>query len=155
MYYMSIDSNNPQNNDNNYINDNISYFFKEECDFDEMDCEEVNIINLMNEFDNMQVESKTTNSAVPYNLQEDFLFAEMNNYADNYTVKQLMHICDYYGISKEVKAFKCKKQEIVNFLLVFENTDNNFEVVMKRKQLWYYINELKNDKFMKKFILWE
>jgi len=28
------------------------------------------------------------------------------------------------------------------------------EITMKRKELWYYINELKNDKMMKKFVIW-
>ena len=30
----------------------------------------------------------------------------------------------------------------------------NYEVVIRRKELWYYINELKNDKMMKKFVIW-
>ena len=79
----------------------------------------------------------------------------MNNYIENYTVKQLMQVCEYYNISKEVKSFKYKKQGIINYLLIFENNIENFDVVMKRKQFWYYITELKNDKFMKKFVIWD
>jgi hypothetical protein len=37
---------------------------------------------------------------------------------------------------------------------MFENNPENGAQVYRRKQLWYYINELKNDKFMKKFVLW-
>ena len=30
----------------------------------------------------------------------------------------------------------------------------NKEIVLKRKKIWFYINELKKDKLMKKYILW-
>jgi hypothetical protein len=39
-------------------------------------------------------------------------------------------------------------------ILLFENNMDNYEVVIRRKELWYYINELKNDKIMKKFVIW-
>ena len=31
---------------------------------------------------------------------------------------------------------------------------NNSYIVFKRQNMWFNINELKKDKFMKKFILW-
>ena len=72
----------------------------------------------------------------------------------NYNVKQLMQICDYYGLLREVKNNKLKKQEMIVLIVDFEEDIENVLVVYKRKQLWYFINELKNDKFMKKYILW-
>ena len=65
-----------------------------------------------------------------------------------------MQICDYYGLLREVKNNKLKKQEMIVLIVDFEEDIENVLVVYKRKQLWYFINELKNDKFMKKYILW-
>jgi hypothetical protein len=76
------------------------------------------------------------------------------DYDMNYNLKQLIRICDYYGISKDIKINKLKKNEIINFLLDFEENDANTVIVYKRKQLWYFLSELKNDKFMKKYVIW-
>ena len=81
-------------------------------------------------------------------------YSKMQDYDLNYTGKQLLLICEYYGISKGIKTNKFKKQEIIEQIIIFENDLNNFEIVGKRKQMWYYINELKNDKYMKKYIIW-
>jgi hypothetical protein len=83
-------------------------------------------------------------------------YAEHVNYKINYTVKQLLVICDYYNISKNIKLIKANKDDIITNLISFENNSDNYNIVNKRKQLWYYMEELKNDKFMKKFIiLWQ
>ena len=75
-------------------------------------------------------------------------------YKINYTVKDLLLICEYYGISKELKVQKFSKEMIIYFLVDFENDLLNNTIVMKRKKLWSYIDILKNDKFMKKYIIW-
>jgi len=75
------------------------------------------------------------------------------DYMLNYKLKDLYLICEYYNILKEVKQNKFNKEEIVNIIVNFENDINNNEIVFKRMNMWFYINELKNDKFMKKFIL--
>ena len=91
-------------------------------------------------FNNYTSESEIMIKIVDYNL--------------NYNTKQLLLICEYYGLLKEIKINKMKKLEIIYFLLDFEEDLENYSIVCKRKQLWYFVNELKNDKFMKKFILW-
>jgi hypothetical protein len=80
-------------------------------------------------------------------------YAQVLNYDLNYTTKQLSQICDYYGIKTTSKRVS-KKSEILNLLVTFETTQNNYDLVSRRKQLWYYIGELKNDKYMKKFVIW-
>jgi hypothetical protein len=75
------------------------------------------------------------------------------NYKINYNVKELMLICSYYGISQNIKINKCNKEEIILALVTFENDTKNQEIVFKRKNMWFYISELKNDKFMKKYVL--
>ena len=76
------------------------------------------------------------------------------NYKENFTVKELLVICEYYGFLKEIKTNKCNKEEIIEILVNFENDPINNNIVFKRQNLWFYINELKNDKFMKKYIFW-
>lgn len=74
------------------------------------------------------------------------------NYNLNFNVKQLLQICDYYGIAKTMRQQKCNKDEIIMMLVDFEASEENSEIVTKRQLLWYYVNELKNDSFMKKYI---
>ena len=81
-------------------------------------------------------------------------YTKFVHYNINYTVKQLLQICEYYGISKDLRISKCNKSDILNTLIIYENNIENQEKVNKRKKLWHYINELKNDKMMKKYIIW-
>ena len=75
-------------------------------------------------------------------------------YKKNYTVKELLLMCEYYGIAKELKVNKSNKDIIIFNLLNFENNPLNNDIVVKRQGLWYYMSQLKNDKFMKKYVLW-
>lgn len=85
---------------------------------------------------------------------EDDIFVSMKDYDLNYSVKQLLLICDYYAISKgAMKSNKMKKQDIIEQVVLFEHDERNFEIVERRKRMWFYINELKEDKFMKKYII--
>jgi hypothetical protein len=88
------------------------------------------------------------------NISETETMVKLIDYNLNYNIKQLLLICEYYGLLKEVKTNKMKKLEVIYFLLDFEENIDNTCIVYKRKQLWYFMSELKNDKFMKKFVLW-
>ena len=137
--------------DNN-TNENITYEFKDDNLSNENLCE---IEKLLSDFEQINY----INTAVDSNsnricIEDDDMYTEMVNYDMNYTVKQLLLICDYYGLMKDVRTNKMKKQDVIEQILLFENNMENYEVVVRRKELWYYINELKNDKMMKKFIIW-
>lgn len=86
-------------------------------------------------------------------IQQDNIFIEMKNYELNFNVKKLMLICEYYEM-KDIRVNKLKKQDIIEQIILFETNPENIEVVTKRKEMWYYIDELKNDKMMKKFVIW-
>jgi hypothetical protein len=101
----------------------------------------LNIEELMTEINNAEV-------------NDGFIIPHMINYNENYTVKELLLICDYYGFAKDMKSNKFNKEQIISFLISFESDENNADIVFKRQNMWFYINELKNDKFMKKFVLW-
>ena len=82
------------------------------------------------------------------------IVTESNNYNVNFTIKQLLVICDYYSLSKMLKPNKNNKEYIVNALVLFEKDYKNQDIVFKRRNMWYFMAELKNDKFMKKYIIW-
>jgi hypothetical protein len=108
------------------------------------------ILKEINDFSYSEIENNNENDW----YSTSTLIAKSIDYDTNYNVKQLLTICDYYGLLKEVKINKFKKPELILFLLDFEENMENSLIVYKRKQLWYFIEELKNDKFMKKYILW-
>jgi hypothetical protein len=117
----------------------ISYYIEE---IEKNDDNNLNIDEFMNELENIELENN------------DLLVPNMVNYHENYTVKELLLICEYYGFAKELKNYKFNKDQIIEFLVAFESDQNNSDIVFKRQNMWFYINELKNDKFMKKFLLW-
>ena len=83
---------------------------------------------------------------------DEYIESELSSYSC-LTLKQLIMICDYYGITPYIRITRSKKEDIVNMLVLYENTDENYEIVMKRKRMWGYLEELKNDAYMKKFII--
>jgi len=122
----------------NKNDENITFFLDDEQIDDFLDLNELE--NQLNEI-NMS------------NIQDDDIFIEMKNYELNFNVKQLMLICEYYEM-KDIRANKLKKQDIIEQIILFETNPENIELTTKRKELWYYIDELKNDKMMKKFVIW-
>lgn len=127
----------------NNFKDNISFLIDEnEWENREIN-ENIDISTILDD-----IETNTFDININSNNLTHFVL----NYQLNYTVKQLLQICDYYGIAKELKTNKCTKDEIICILVHFENNDENSEIVFKRQTMWLYINELKNDKFMKKYI---
>ena len=106
-----------------------------------------------NSFNIEELIDKIENSEI-LDYDYDLMIPQIINYNENFTVKELLIICDYYGFIKDVKANKFNKEQIIDFLVSFECDPNNSDIVCKRQNMWFYINELKNDKFMKKFVLW-
>ena len=125
--------------------ENISFFIDEDEDEEERKNENI----IVSDFNI----NKILNSEFIFR-DEDNLCANLIHYDINCNVKQLLLICEYYGIAKDLRSNKCNKSDILNTLIIYENNIENQERVNKRKQLWHYINELKNDKFMKKYVLW-
>ena len=104
---------------------------------------EVNINDILNEIENTEV------------IFDDFFIPQMIHYNENFTVKELMIICDYYGFLKEIKSNRLNKEQIIQVIVDFEKNPSNSEIVFKRQNMWFYMNELKNDKCMKKYVIWQ
>jgi len=86
-----------------------------------------------------------------YVMDNDSYMVQELDYQENYTVKMLAHILDYYDISKR----KMKKTDMIYAIIDFENNEENTIVVEERKMKWFYMNELRDDPFFQKFILFD
>jgi hypothetical protein len=73
------------------------------------------------------------------------------HYCNNYTIKSLGKILDFYGICKR----KLRKDEMIQFIILFETDENNYVLVEDRKRLWNNFKELKEHKFFTKFMICE
>ena len=82
------------------------------------------------------------------NNMDDFVAMEMD-YFTNYTLKELERIGGYYGLLRKRR----KKELYVNDIVRFENNIENEELVYRRKLMWSYMQELLEDKYLSKFIV--
>ena len=131
-------------NNNDNCEENV-FFSLDETSLDYKN--ENNIINdLLDDFDYTNQINNLTNEEIIESLSIE--------YKINYNVKDLLLICEYYGIAKELKVQKFCKEMIIYFLVDFENDPLNNTIVLQRKKMWHCMNMLKNDKFMKKYIIW-
>ena len=105
-----------------------------------------NNICLDTNIENIDAENNDAENNIEINEQ----YASALNYNLNYSVKELQRIMDYY----EIKGTKLNKGNMIELLIEFESEPNNREIKNKRKRLFDNINELKNNKYMKKFIMW-
>ena len=108
-------SNNTSINEQNMA---ISYYLEE---IENQEKEEINIEEFMAEIENSE-------------LTDDLAVTQMVNYRENFTVKELLLICDYYGFAKELKNNKCNKEQIIEILVSFESDLNLKKKYQFKKQ---------------------
>jgi hypothetical protein len=90
-----------------------------------------------------------------YFIKKDIYFGNEELYYDEeYTVKDLMKICQYYDISKNIKASKCKKQDIILTIVYFESLDENYDLVQQRHKMWSHMTDLMADSKMRCYLIW-
>jgi hypothetical protein len=93
-------------------------------------------------------------SSLAYFKEKSMYHGVPEAYYETHTIKELMKICHYYDLAKNVKGAKCKKADIVATIVFFEAQPENKEIVNKRNKMWAYMKELANDPNMKEYILW-
>jgi len=96
-----------------------------------------------------KVDNETSNF-----LNEDF--ANMDGYIaleldynENYNKKDLEKIADYYSISKRKK----RKADLVQDIVLFELDPINSDITNRRKTMWFYLQEIMNDNYLSKFLI--
>tara|TARA_S200000501_G_C20660098_1_gene671500 strand:- start:475 stop:870 length:396 start_codon:yes stop_codon:yes gene_type:complete len=75
------------------------------------------------------------------------------HYKENFLKKELERIAEYYEISLKNNRRKKKKEDLVNDIVLFEINVENTYIVERRKELWLYIEEIKSDSYLNKFLL--
>ena len=144
-------------NDNKNTEENITFFF-EDTDLTTAEDNSLELEKMMQEFqleDNQFVSLNESLNDLSYFIKKNF-YAGNDEYFYNeeYKIKDLLKICQYYGIAKNVKASKCKKQDIISTIIYFESLQENYEIVEKRHKMWAYMTELLEDPKMRSYLLW-
>ena len=103
---------------------------------------EVTYEDLLKLTDNMEMQTAIA--------MDDYIALELE-YQENYTKKDLDKIAEYYDISKRKK----KKHELIEDIVLFEKLPENVEVVYTRKKLWGYMQEIKADKYLSKYLIFD
>ena len=128
----------------------IDKMMDEFLDDDDIDFSDLNDYGF--EFDN---EKKNSSSLTLSYFDEKKLYIGVpESYYDAHTIKELMKICEYYDLAKNVKNARCKKQDIVTTIVFFEAQPENKEIVNKRNKMWAYMKELTMDQKMKPYLIW-
>jgi hypothetical protein len=146
--------------------DNITFFFEDlESDVDVAEDNSLELEQMMLEFSteeydidiNIDTNDYTndnviSSSELSYFIKRDFYLGNHAfYYSEEYKLKDLMKICQYYGIIKNIKALK--KQDIITNIVNFENSPENYEIVEKRHKMWAYMTELLEDPKMKEYLI--
>jgi hypothetical protein len=82
------------------------------------------------------------------NNNESLKSAMLSDYEWNCTMPILTHICGFYGLKK-----RGTKAEIVKSIVEFELLSENAEIVDQRKKIFEFMRLIKENEYMKRFIL--
>ena len=145
-------------------NENITFFF-EDTEIDDLEDNELKLEHMLLDFEtddlkytnninNINDSDYDTMKDLVYFIKKDFYNGnDEYYYNEEYKLKDLMKICQYYGIAKNVKASKCKKQDVVSTIIYFENCPENYDIVFNRHKMWACMTELLEDPKMRCYLL--
>lgn len=125
---------------NNNRNEDVTYIDNEFCLFN---YDDFNINNYYHE-------KKFTleNVSLMYNIS-NINIIELD-YSLNLNMKMLLHIAGFYGFQK-IK--KMKKDELIKNLVLYETNPINHNNVIQRLKLFHYIDLLKQNNYLRPFIM--
>ena len=141
------------------MSENIFYYIKEVknntdsnkiIDLNELK-NEINYNSIQETFETFEIFNYNVESELTRQELQDKAYILENDYLNNYTVKSLGQIMDYYELNKK----NLKKDEIIQILVIFESDPQNEPLVEKRLRLWENIKELKKDKYFSKYIIFD
>ena len=134
---------------------NISFLLEDnDSEINEQD-NNLLIAEMLREFSLDEDIKEKNETETEYFIKKDIYFGNEELYYDQeYTVKELMKISQYYNISKNIKASKCKKQDIISTIVYFESLDENYDLVKQRHKMWSHMSELMVDPKMRCYLIW-
>tara|TARA_B100000902_G_C27320101_1_gene923812 strand:- start:2081 stop:2461 length:381 start_codon:yes stop_codon:yes gene_type:complete len=102
-------------------------------------------------YDSLKTKIMNTKTQEIVNYEDESMqrYMLLNYEYDEYKKKELEKICDYYDISKRKK----RKEELIQDIILFEMEPVNDELVQRRKTLWFYMEEIKSDNYLRKFLI--
>tara|TARA_X000000368_G_scaffold88406_1_gene67378 strand:+ start:7418 stop:7816 length:399 start_codon:yes stop_codon:yes gene_type:complete len=130
------------------MNENISYELSEtERNND------ISFSKLYDDFLNNDYDTEYDNNETDQIM--DICMAYKLDYNTNYTVVDLKKIIEFYDyhLKNKLNLKKRKKDELIETIIDFEMDPENIILVNRRKQLWFYLKELKSDKYLSKYII--
>ena len=141
------------------MSENIFYYIKEVknntdsnkiIDLNELK-NEINYNSIQETFETFEIFNYNGETELTTQELQDKAYILENDYLNNYTVKSLGQIMDYYELNKK----NLKKDEIIQILVIFESEPQNEPLLEKRLRLWENIKELKKDKYFSKYIIFD
>ena len=141
------------------MSENIFYYIKEVknnkdsnkiIDLNELK-NEINYNSIQETFETFEIFNYNGETELTTQELQDKAYILENDYLNNYTVKSLGQIMDYYELNKK----NLKKDEVIQMLVIFESDPQNEPFVEKRLRLWENIKELKKDKYFSKYIIFD
>ena len=90
-------------------------------------------------------------NTIQQELSLDDITARELDYNTNNTKKALIKIAEYYEISVRKKT----KADIISEIVIFENEIENVAIVERRRELWFYMNEISEDKYLSKYLIFD
>jgi hypothetical protein len=146
------------NHNDDFNSNNLSFLIEED---NQNNSNEEDLQKMLMEFNNMDDEYYFFQENIDSNQQELSYYIKKNQLKDcmeffyeEYKVKDLLKICEYYNIDKDIKQLKCKKTEIISTIIMFEGLPENKIVVENRHRMWAYMEELLKDSYMRKYLFW-
>ncbi len=103
------------------------------------------------DYENLKTKIMSIKTPEIVNYEEESMqkYMLLNYEYDEYKKKELEKICDYYEISKRKK----RKEDLIQDIILYELDIINEEIVQRRKTLWFYMEEIKSDNYLKKFLI--
>ena len=121
---------------------NLSYVLIDNNNYNKVDA--INYDNLLKKV--MDIETDVMENLDDPDMQQ---IAIVTYEYEEYKKKELELIADYYSISKRKK----KKDELIQDIVIFELDPINIEITQRRKTLWFYMEEIKSDNYLRKYLI--
>ena len=129
-------------------NNNLTYSLYE----NEKQTEDVDYNDILRDIEEEESKRELSNKNVIHQeVSLDDITARELDYETNHTKKDLVKIAEYYEISIRKK----NKADLISEIVIFESAIENAAIVERRRELWFYINEISEDKYLSKYLIFD
>ena len=129
-------------------NNNLTYSLYE----NEKQTEDVDYNDILKDIEEEESKRELSNKNVIHQeVSLDDITARELDYETNHTKKDLVKIAEYYEISIRKK----NKADLISEIVIFESAIENAAIVERRRELWFYINEISEDKYLSKYLIFD